>query len=219
VHLFARVVQKIKRQTQPFVYCGRLAFDMYDPNKTSKPIHIRFLSLDFQDDTPNEHLQAIYQWKPHKAGKTFSNTIPPSGAPSEKRKRSYKKPNETERLGLVTSRVGQGYYRQQVREKWSDTCPLTGLDIPGLLISSHIKRWSESTDLERLDPENGILLSPNADALFDKHLISFSDEGTMIVSDGISDRDLDRLGLDNEKKIAVTNGMKPYLHQHRLQLK
>ena len=34
------------------------------------------------------------------------------------------KPNKTERRGLVTSRVGQGYYRQQILEKWNGTCPV-----------------------------------------------------------------------------------------------
>ena len=215
VHLFARVVQKIKSQTQPFVYCGKLAYEVYDPDKTSRPIHILFRSLDFQDDTSNEYLQTIYQWKPHKAGMTPSNKIPKMGIPSEERRRSYQKPTKTERSGLVTSRVGQGYYRQQVREKWSDTCPITGLSIPSLLISSHIKRWSESSNEERLDPENGILLSPNADALFDKHLISFSKEGSLLLSPHIDQRILVRMGLDPDSEIEVTAGMQEYLQHHR----
>jgi len=218
VHLFARVVQKIKGQTQPFVYCGRLEYDQYDPNKTSKPIHIRFLSIDYQDDTDNAHLQAVYQWKPEKAGKTPSHTIPKHKSPSEKRKQSYRKPTKTERSGLVTSRVGQGYYRQQVRQKWSDTCPITGLSIPGMLISSHIKRWSESSDEERLDPENGILLSPNADALFDKHLISFSDEGRLLCSSSIDAQVLSRMGIDGDSRIRVSPGMRKYLQHHRTRM-
>ena len=64
--------------------------------------------------------------------------------------------------------------------------PLTGSDVLKILISSHIVPWSECTDDERLDVDNGILLSPNVDALFDKHLISFSDEGELITSNAIS---------------------------------
>ena len=63
-------------------------------------------------------------------------------------------------------------------------------------ISSHIKSWKESDNLERLDVENGILLSPNVDSLFDKHLISFSDEGQMLISNKISEDVLNQLGID-----------------------
>jgi len=111
--------------------------------------------------------------------------------------------------------VGQGYYRQQIREKWNDACPLTGLTLPGLLISSHIKRWSECNDEERLDRDNGILLSPNADALFDKHLISFADDGSLIVSRLISDEVLRRMGIDTNVQIEVSPGMRKYLEHHR----
>ena len=44
---------------------------------------------------------------------------------------------------MVTSRVGQGYYRQQIIDKWNGMCPITGIDIKSILISSHIVRWSE----------------------------------------------------------------------------
>lgn len=80
-------------------------------------------------------------------------------------------PNETERTGLVTSRVGQGQYRQDLIRKWGGKCAVTGFDKLELLIASHIVPWKDSTNIERLDVENGILLSPNLDALFDQHLM------------------------------------------------
>ena len=58
--------------------------------------------------------------------------------------------------------------------------------------------------------ENGILLSPNIDSLFDKHLISFEDDGSILISDK-----LDSLNINDEIKIPVNEGMKKYLKRHR----
>lgn len=124
-------------------------------------------------------------------------------------------PNVTERKGLVISRVGQGYYRSQILSKWGGVCPVTGCNIKEILISSHIKKWSKCTDYERLDVENGILFSPNVDSLFDRNLISFSDEGEIICSTKIDNSTLIQLGIDPSVKIIITDGMKRYLDYHR----
>ena len=119
---------------------------------------------------------------------------------------------------MVVSRVGQGYYRQQIMEKWKNECPVTGCNISRILISSHIVPWSECNDEERLDVENGILLSPNVDSLFDKHLISFQDTGEMIISSKLSIKDLEKLGVSIESNIPISEGMKKYLEKHRTRL-
>jgi hypothetical protein len=213
-HLFVRIKQKEKSKTLPFVYCGRLVFDTHEPN-TSKPAHIIFQNLDYDDFTNNQDLLEIYRWKPSTAGKSTKSTITKKGSISSGRKAKYKKPNETERRGLVTSRVGQGYYRQQLIEKWDGKCAVSKSDILPILIASHIVPWSEGNDEERLDVENGILLSPLYDALFDKHLISFDASGRIIVSNSITAENLERLGLSADAKIHITNGMQPYLQRHR----
>ena len=71
--------------------------------------------------------------------------------------------------------------------------------------------WSESNDEERLDVENGILLSPLFDSLFDRHLISFQDTGEIIVSNTLNEENIKKLGLSGDIKISVTEGMKKYL--------
>ena len=141
------------------------------------------------------------------------------GKISTNRRSNYKKPNQTERSGLVVSRVGQGYYRQQIIEKWKGQCAITGLSVKSLLIASHIVPWSESNDEERLDPDNGILLSPNFDALFDKHLISFNDDGSIIVSETILSKYRETLGLSNSIYISVDDGMIKYLRRHHRRFK
>ena len=213
-HLFVRIKQKEKSKTLPFVYCGRLVFDTHEPN-TSKPTHIIFQNLDYDDFTNNQNLLEIYRWKPSSAGKSTKSTITKQGSISSGRKTKYKQPNETERRGLVTSRVGQGYYRQQLIEKWDGKCAVSKMDILPILIASHIVPWSEGNDEERLDVENGILLSPLYDALFDKHLISFDEHGKIIISNHISASNVERFGLSTKHEIKITKGMQPYLQRHR----
>ena len=86
-------------------------------------------------------------------------------------------PAVTERSGLVTSRVGQGAYRKRIIHRWKYKCAVTNFNKLDILIASHIVPWSKSTDQERLDVNNGLLLSPTYDALFDKYLITFDNKG------------------------------------------
>ena len=213
-HLFVRVVQKIKNVTQPFIYCGRLVFDTHEEG-TSKPVHMLFHNIDYDDHTTNDDLIDIYLWKPSKAGRETQSKLNRQGVISPNRARKYRKPNETERKGLVTSRVGQGYYRQKIIERWEGECPVSGLSIIPILIASHIVPWSQSNDEEKLDVNNGILLSPNVDALFDKHLISFENDGLILISDKVSREDRDALGVSESMRISVSEGMIPFLEKHR----
>ncbi len=214
VLLFARIQRKIKSKTQPFVYCGVVEYVSYD-DKTSKPTNILFKNMDYNDSSPPSSLAEIYYWKPDTALYAKNYDASKAKRIAGKKARTYSKPNETERKGLITTRVGQGYYRSLVLEKWSNTCSLTKCVIKEILIASHIVPWSESTDEERLDVDNGILLSPNVDALFDRHLVSFEDNGRIMISHTISKAELNRLGLSHNMVIPVSDGMKKYLKRHR----
>ena len=216
-HLFVRVAQKEKNITQPFLYCGRLLYVEHDET-TSKPVHIIFQNIDYNDYTENDGLIDIYLWKPEKAGMSSGNRISKKGKISDKRKLNYKKPDTTERKGLVTSRVGQGYFRNLLVDKYDNKCAVTKSSIHSILIASHIVPWSESTEEERLDVNNGILLSPLYDALFDKHLISFNDDGMIVISKLIEDQ-VKLLSIDINGSISVNKEMQKYLGRHREQLK
>jgi len=218
VYLMARISDKFKGKTQPFIYCGELKYFSHD--KSSKnPVHITFSCTDFQFEYPNDELKLLYNWKPGDVGRQIDFKPNYKKPVNPKRKTNYKKPTSTERNGLVTSRVGQGYYRQQVLEKWNYTCAVTNCNISKVLIASHIVPWKDSTEEERLDPENGILLSPNYDSLFDKHLITFSDKGTIIFSKTLNTEEIMKLGVNTNAKIEVNIEMLPFLKRHRLQLK
>jgi hypothetical protein len=79
----------------------------------------------------------------------------------------------------------------------------------------------DANESERLEIGNAILLSPLYDALFDRHLISFEDDGKIIFSSQLKDRDdlVTCLRIDRAATIAVTEDMKPYLQRHREKLK
>ncbi|WP_252507239.1 HNH endonuclease signature motif containing protein [Zymomonas mobilis] len=82
-----------------------------------------------------------------------------------------------------------------------------------------MKPWrSCSSSDERVDGHNGFLLSPNADHLFDKGYISFSDDGYILISSQMDKRNLDLLGCTSNQKIlgkAFTPRQKEYLAFHR----
>lgn len=206
--LFARLKTREKNITLPFVYCGRLEYE--DHIKSSSfPVHIMYKSLDYKTETTKKDLLEIYEWKPE------SSSSRSEGKSSKPKKRSYKKPSKTERRGLITSRIGQGYYRQLVIGKWKGKCAINSCDLQEILIASHIVPWRDSTEEERLDPDNGILLSPVIDALFDKHLISFNSEGHILISEKFQDSQRIALKIDSNLNLKVDEGMQKYLDRHR----
>jgi putative restriction endonuclease len=104
--------------------------------------------------------------------------------------------SDTERKSVIAARRGQGVFRSNV-EKIERACRLTGIVTPSLLRASHIKPWRAcETPQERLDGMNGLLLTPDADHLFDRGFISFDDEGEVLVSTRVDRDDLRRLGFD-----------------------
>ena len=123
---------------------------------------------------------------------------------------------ETEKEALVKSRVGQGRFRDDLLRLWGGRCCVTGAEVPELLRASHIKPWRDSNHKERLDPFNGLLLSPTYDAAFDSGLITFNDRGRIHVSPVLDARNLERLGMSAD---AVVEGIEPqhvaYLRHHR----
>ncbi|KAA3620286.1 MAG: HNH endonuclease [Flavobacterium sp.] len=129
---------------------------------------------------------------------------------------AIKPPNKTERKGLVTSRVGQGAYRKRIIHRWEYKCAVTGFDKLDVLIASHIVPWSESTNEERLDVDNGLLLSPTYDALFDRHLISFEDKGKIILSNNIEHQAYEKIGVSGDERIKnLSEYNLEYLDRHR----
>ena len=105
--------------------------------------------------------------------------------------------DDTVKKSVIQARRGQGKFRSNV-ERIEKACRLTGVTNPTLLIASHIKPWRTCTTAqERLDGMNGLLLTPDADLLFDRGFISFEDDGDVLVSRRIDREDLRRLGFQD----------------------
>ncbi len=123
----------------------------------------------------------------------------------------------TEVQRMVRQRVGQQAYRQAMLGYWGGACAVTGLALPQALRASHAMPWAEClSDAERLDVFNGFLLSANLDALFDSFLISFTDDGVLLVAEQISASEKGKLGLDDSMKLRwVAELHLSYLRFHR----
>jgi putative restriction endonuclease len=123
--------------------------------------------------------------------------------------------NSTTTKTEIETRLGQGKYRQDLIQIWRK-CAVTEFSRVDLLVASHIKPWKKSTDVERVDPYNGLLLSPTLDKLFDRGYISFTDAGDIIISPLLAEQDLDQLSITNSMKLyKVERGCLPYLKFHR----
>ncbi len=122
---------------------------------------------------------------------------------------------ETERESIVQSRIGQGKFRELLINLWHQ-CPITGIKSPELLRASHIKPWRDATNEERLDPYNGLLLTPLYDHLFDKGFITFSDDGKLILSERLSQNDGKNLGINTQARIiGLSEETISFLSYHR----
>ncbi len=122
--------------------------------------------------------------------------------------------SETEKDAVVKSRIGQGKFRKEMIRIWGSGS-ITGLHNITLLRASHMKPWKESTNSERTNPYNGLLLVPNYDLLFDKGLITFDLEGKVIVSETLSLREKRILQVDKELHLRkVFEQSKEFLDYH-----
>lgn len=121
----------------------------------------------------------------------------------------------TEQQALVKSRIGQGIFRENLIKIWG-SCSLTGLKTLSLLRASHIKPWRDSTNPERLNPYNGLLLIPNYDVLFDRGLIAFRENGEIILSGELSKDDQHIFHIENSQHLRIVwPENKEYLEYHR----
>ena len=126
---------------------------------------------------------------------------------------------ETTRQQLTAARVGQGKFRKDLLARWDGSCAILGVSRPELLRASHIKPWTSSNNVERLDPANGLLLSAMYDAAFDALLLSFADDGALMLSPDFPASDAAAAGIDPAARIEITDPQtRSYLAEHRVMM-
>lgn len=115
---------------------------------------------------------------------------------------------------IAKVRVLQSKYRKELL-KLLRFCPITGIKDKRLLIASHIKPWSLSTTKEKLDVNNGLILSPLYDKLFDGGLITFTNKKEMYISSSLSKETVKMLNIKSGiyEKLPVI-GRENYLLYH-----
>lgn len=115
---------------------------------------------------------------------------------------------------VVKIRVNQGIFRDRLLYRHKKCC-LCGVSNPTMLIASHIKPWKDSGPREKLDMDNGFLMCPNHDRLFDQGLITFDANGSIVIAKKLSENDRMFLNVRTGMKITLTEGNKKYLKFHR----
>lgn len=153
------------------------------------------------EDLPLQAGIGLVEWEEHEIARVQTDT----------------RISDTTRLALVLARRGQGLFKDRV-SKIEQACRITGVDRVEHLRASHCKPWRDSSNEERLDGENGLLLTPNADHLFDRGFIGFDDNGDVLISPVVHSGSLARLGIDPRNPPNVgrfSDGQRRYLEFHR----
>lgn len=121
----------------------------------------------------------------------------------------------TTKKQLIDARIGQGVYRQKLEKLWNGKCAVLGIENRRVLRASHVKPWRLSSNAERLDPHNGLLLAAHLDALFDAGLITFSSSGEMIVGRELSGSDRELMNMGSRLRRNPSRRLQSYLTHHR----
>ncbi len=130
--------------------------------------------------------------------------IPRRGVPCER--------EETRKL--------QSFYKDTLFHEFDHACPLCGIDLPHMLIASHIKPFRDCAHIyEAVDHHNGLLLCRNHDYLFDQGYLSFSDQGSLIISQELTGKeDMTPYHLNPDftlPKQFITPSRRLFLDYHR----
>jgi hypothetical protein len=204
-----------KREDSDSEWIGHFMSEIGDISMLPRPLHIRELRAAFphwgylkslirSSRVPDEIVPQLLQMAgtPNVIADIQSIYTDPRRSPTEK-----------EALG--TARIGQGQFRRDLQRLWK-ACAVTGCRELSLLRASHIKPWSASTDAERLDPYNGLLLVPNLDVAFDSGYISFLDNGKILISSRLHQTAGKIMGIHRNLRLRqVAKKHCLYLEYHR----
>ncbi|NCT68325.1 MAG: HNH endonuclease [Rhodanobacteraceae bacterium] len=147
------------------------------------------------------------------SGKT--RTVTPSGTEEDIEAAVDLPERETERQAVIAARRGQGIFRALLDDYWR-ACAVTACTTRELLRASHIRPWRESNNADRLNPDNGLLLAAHLDAAFDQGLISFADDGRILLHARLPGADAEAIGISASMRLRrVAPGHLPFLRRHR----
>lgn len=163
----------------------------------------RDLVLGFRvaEEAPNASVIGLVEWEEHELEQVRADTTL----------------LETDRQAIVLARRGQGLFKRRVMQI-ENSCRITGVSREEHLRASHCKPWRDATNKERLDGENGLLLTPSMDHLFDRGFIAFEGTGKVVVSPVAHRDSLLKMGIAADRPPNVgsfSSGQRRYLEFHR----
>jgi putative restriction endonuclease len=163
--------------------------------------HDLLLGYRVAEDLPIASAVGLVEWEEHELNLVQGDAALP----------------DTQRQAIVLARRGQGLFKKRVMNLES-ACRITGVNREEHLRASHCKPWRDATNEERLDGENGLLLTPTIDHLFDRGFIAFEDDGQVIVSPVAHRESLDRMGIESGRPMKTgtfSTGQRRFLAYHR----
>ncbi len=193
IHLFYR-----ERHHSDFIYQGKVILAHWNKrNDAPSEFVFKVASLNITDSYLQQQAAADIKVDYQVATETALNAI--------------------DKQILTRSRgFAQRLFRGNLFRLWDGSCAVTGVREPKILKAGHIKPWTNSDVTEKVDHFNGLLLIPNLDSLFNEGLISFKDDGNVMVSNQLHNEDRRRMYItDNLHLRQVFTEAKPYLDFHR----
>lgn len=166
------------------------------------PEAIDLLRMTVAAESLGSYGQGVSEWEEHLQDEISSNTDL----------------SETEKQQIILARRGQGQFRKNVQQL-ERSCRVTRVDRQEHLRASHCKPWRDCKSVDdRLNGENGLLLTPTIDHLFDRGFISFEDDGELLISPVAHRPSLARMGVPVEERVnvgAFSEGQRQFLEFHR----
>jgi len=193
IHLFYR-----ERRHTPFTYYGQI-------------FTIRW---DRHNDRPSEF---VFKVASLTAEQPSSDSTKIAEDPADYALLSNAGARGIDRAVMAKSRgIAQRLFRGNLLRLWQGACAVTNVQELRVLRSSHIKPWRDSDINEKVDHFNGLLLIPNLDTLFNEGLISFRDNGRVLVSSKWKIDDQRRMHVIPELHLRMVHPeSRPYLEFHR----
>ncbi|MBQ4109544.1 MAG: HNH endonuclease [Clostridia bacterium] len=191
-----QLIRKIALPLVSYIYVEKVGLE-------KDPLFYWKLFVDFDAIWEKQNGPLVFNY-----GKQKEACKPPE-IPNEKKEKDSQE--------IRKAREGQGKYREQLLEQCR-YCPFTMISDERLLIASHIKPWAASTDVEKIDPFNGYMLSPLYDKLFDRGFITFTEKRHVILSEFISPYTWKQINLKNDtfiKAMPMDDKRIEYLKFHR----
>jgi len=126
---------------------------------------------------------------------------------------------------ISTSRRGQKKFKRALFKRnihdGIQKCAISDCNITGeqFLVASHIVPWKYANSKEKVDPNNGLLLCPNHDFLFDNLYISFNEQGKIMFSKKFIEENWQEFRVSPNTYVDMTPEIEVYMFRHRNAMK